>query len=145
MPLLVPPLRNRPEDIPPLVRYFIERYGNQGTAPVKAITPAAMQRLMAYPWPGNIRQLRNVIQHACILARGECIEARDLPLLREAAVDAAAVKFTTSLADMERQLILNTLHDCGDNRTATALRLGITVRTLQNKLKRYRHSDGGVD
>ena len=103
-----------------------------------AITPQALGVLLAYSWPGNVRQLRNVIHHACVLARSDCIEARDLPVLREPAVEPLRLASQQSLAEIERQLILSTLRDVGGNKTAAALRLGVTARTLQNKLKKYR-------
>jgi DNA-binding NtrC family response regulator len=138
MPLHMPPLRTRVQEIPPLVHYFLELYGDQGAMRVTAIAPKAMDMLLAYSWPGNIRQLRNVIHHGCVLARGECIEPCDLPLLREPAAPALPASSKRTLAEIERQLILDTLREVGGNRTAAALRLGVTVRTLQNKLKRYR-------
>ena len=138
MPLQVPALRTRLQDIPPLVHLFIEQYGDQGTVLVKDITRKALDLLLGFTWPGNVRQLRNVIHHACVLVRGERIEAGDLPPLR----DPAPVSFSSgskqTLAEIERQIILDTLREVGGNRTAAALRLGVTVRTLQNKLKRYR-------
>jgi DNA-binding NtrC family response regulator len=94
--------------------------------------------LLGYSWPGNVRQLRNVIHHACVLARGECIEPGDLPALRDPAPVSLAAGTKKTLAEVERQIILDTLREVGGNRTAAALRLGVTVRTLQNKLKRYR-------
>jgi DNA-binding NtrC family response regulator len=97
-----------------------------------------MEILLAYAWPGNIRQLRNVIHHACVLACGDCIEPRDLPVLREAATPAQLPSSRHTLAEVERQIILDTLREVGGNKTAAALRLGVTVRTLQNKLKKYR-------
>jgi transcriptional regulator with PAS, ATPase and Fis domain len=138
MPLQIPALRTRLQDIPPLVRFFIEQYGDQGTVHVKDIAKRALDLLLGYSWPGNVRQLRNVIHHACVLARGECIEARDLPPMRDAAPTQFANGAKKTLAEIEREIILDTLREVGGNRTAAALRLGVTVRTLQNKLKRYR-------
>jgi transcriptional regulator with PAS, ATPase and Fis domain len=139
MPLFLQPLRARPNDIPLLVRSFIDRYGDQGQQRITSISPRAMDALSAYSWPGNVRQLRNVIQHACVLAQSDCIQPADLPALREPPNSPAlSTASTRTLAEVERQLILDTLRDLGGNRTAAALRLGVTVRTLQNKLKKYR-------
>ena len=138
MPLQVPALRTRLQDIPPLVRLFIEQYGAQGTVLVKDITAKALDLLLGYSWPGNVRQLRNVIHHACVLARGERIDTGDLPPLRDSAPAVLATGSKQTLAEIERQIILDTLREVGGNRSAAALRLGVTVRTLQNKLKRYR-------
>jgi transcriptional regulator with PAS, ATPase and Fis domain len=140
MPFIMPSLRARPQDIPPLVDYFIEKYGEQGIEKVEAIAPQAMQLLLAYSWPGNIRQLRNVIHHACVLAQSKCIEAGDLPALNEPCPESVPINPEKTLAEIERQMILNTLHAVGGNKTAAALRLGVTARTLQNKLKKYREA-----
>src|SRR5205085_8000477 len=103
LPLHVPALRTRLEDIPPLTQYFIERYADQGTARVAGIAPQALGVLLAYSWPGNVRQLRNVIHHACVLASSDCIEARDLPVLREPVVAPLRLASQQSLAEIERQ------------------------------------------
>jgi len=98
--------------------------------------------LLAYSWPGNIRQLRNVIHHACVLARSGCIDVGDLPVLREPAGGLMPAGAHQTLAEMNGKLILTTLRDVGGNKTAAALRLGVTVRTLQNKMKKYREREG---
>jgi transcriptional regulator with PAS, ATPase and Fis domain len=141
MSLFVPPLRSRTQDLPPLVDYFVARLGTQGDPPVTGIAPQALKLLMAYTWPGNVRQLRNVIHHACVLAKNGRIEPGDLPVLREASDGAPAADPAATLAEMERRRILETLREVGGNRTAAAFRLGVTVRTLQNKLKRYREEN----
>ncbi len=139
--LHVPPLRVRPQEIPLLVQHFIGRFGKEGAVEVTSIAPQALELLLAYSWPGNIRQLRNVIHYACVLARGSCIEPGDLPLLRQPGAEAVQASSGRTLAQIERQMILDTLRDVGGNRTAAALRLGVTTRTLQNKLKRYREEE----
>ena len=139
--LQVPPLRARPQDIAPLVHHFVEQFGKEGAVEVTSITPKALDLLLAYSWPGNVRQLRNVIHYACVLARGSRIEPSDLPLLREACAEPIEIDSKRTLAQIERQLILDTLRDVGGNKTAAALRLGVTTRTLQNKLKRYREEE----
>ena len=141
MQLHVPPLRSRPQDIVPLAHYFIEKFGREGPVQVTSIAPRAMELLLAYSWPGNVRQLRNVIHYACVVARGSCIGATDLPPLRDPAVESLAPTHNQTLAEIERRLILETLREVGGNKTAAALRLGVTARTLQNKLKRYRAED----
>jgi two-component system response regulator HydG len=140
MPLKMPPLRTRLEDIPPLVDYFIERYGDQGSQKVSAIAPQALQELLAHTWPGNIRQLRNVVYHACVMAQGACIQVGDLPELHQPVSEIMPAGTPYTLAEMERQAILKTLRAVGGNKTAAAQRLGVTVRTLQNKLKKYREA-----
>jgi transcriptional regulator with PAS, ATPase and Fis domain len=134
------PLRARIEEIPHLVHHFIERFANQGVVPVQGIAPKALRCLLEYTWPGNIRQLRNVIQHACALAQDHCIELDDLPELPRSSAKPAA-RSNQTLAEIERDTILETLRQVGGNRTAAALRLGVTTRTLQNKLKLYRQTE----
>jgi transcriptional regulator with PAS, ATPase and Fis domain len=136
--LVVPPLRTRPQDLAPLAHYFIARFGDQGDPCVTAIATKAIDLLRSYSWPGNVRQLRNVIHYACVLAQDGRIEATDLPALRESSEAPATSAKLQTLAEIERQRILETLRDVGGNKTAAAFRLGVTVRTLQNKLKRYR-------
>lgn len=136
--LTVPPLRQRLDDLRPLAQYFVGKFGDQGDPCVTAISNKAIDLLRGYSWPGNVRQLRNVIHYACVLARGGRIEATDLPELRESGDTPASTSKLQTLAEIERQRILETLRDVGGNRTAAAFRLGVTVRTLQNKLKRYR-------
>jgi transcriptional regulator with PAS, ATPase and Fis domain len=138
LPLHVPPLRLRTEEIPALVAHFLNRFGKEGAVEVTSIHPDALALLRAYSWPGNIRQLRNVIHYASVLARSSRIEARDLPLLPHPATESIETGPNRTLAQMERQMILETLREVGGNRTAAALRLGVTTRTLHNKLSRYR-------
>jgi DNA-binding NtrC family response regulator len=133
----LPPLRTRRDDILPLANHFVTRFGNDGLQTVRAISSRAAEILTACSWPGNVRQLRNVMHRACILARSEEIQAADLPNLTEPA--AEILRFPTqTIADMERHMILQTLREVNGNKTAAAERLGVTARTLLNKLKKYR-------
>src|SRR5947209_4201409 len=136
--LPLPPLRARPDDIATLVRHFIDRCGADSPAGVRDIASAALALLEAHSWPGNVRQLRNVIQRACILAERDVLRVDDLPALREPASTPADTATGQTLAEMERRAILHALHEVGGNKTAAAQRLGVTARTLLNKLKRYR-------
>jgi DNA-binding NtrC family response regulator len=138
MTLRLPPLRARPDSISHLATYFIECFGSQGIIPVKGISPKALELLRHYAWPGNIRQLRNAIQHACVFAQGPQIEVCDLPPLTHALDKPQPTNSKQTLAEIERHMILETLREVGGNRTAAATRLGVTPRTLQNKLKLYR-------
>lgn len=142
VPLHLPPLRERAEDLPLLVDHLVERFGSEGPVRVTAVAPAALELLQAYSWPGNIRQLRNVLHRACILAQSTRIETIDLPGLIEPEVTDAATRTGQTLAEIERQVILETLRAVGGNKTAAAQRLGVTARTLLNKMKRYREHDG---
>lgn len=141
MTVFLPPLRERVEEIPYLVHTFIKRFGSHGVVPVQSISPRAIEFLQQYSWPGNIRQLRNVIQHACVFAEDGQIEIQDLPTLRQGINRTTPTKSHLTLAEIERHAILDTLREVGGNRTAAAIRLGVTTRTLQNKLKLYREEN----
>jgi DNA-binding NtrC family response regulator len=133
--LHLPPLRQRREEIPSLVEHFIARFGPENPEPVTSAAPRTVELLRAYSWPGNVRQLRNAIHRACLLARGPRLEPDDLPPLAEPTLRAAEEPHT--LEEIERRVILETLRELGGNKTAAAQRLGVTARTLLNKLKKY--------
>jgi len=138
--LKLPPLRARPEDIAVLALHFFNQYRSEaapaGTASaVHGISNPVIRILSAYDWPGNVRQLRNIIHRACILAKGPEIQPHDLPTLE--AQEADILPMPQTIAEMERRLILATLRDTAGNKTAAAQRLGVTARTLLNKLKEY--------
>ena len=138
--LHLPPLRQRREEIPSLVEHFIARFGPENPSPVTSATPRTVELLRAYSWPGNVRQLRNAIHRACLLARGPRLEPDDLPPLSEPTPRAAEEPRT--LEEIERRVILETLREFGGNKTAAAQRLGVTARTLLNKLKKYGKAAG---
>ncbi len=146
VPMDVPPLRKRPEDIPPLTEYFLRRYVKKNDKHVKDFSPRAMDALVRYHWPGNIRELENLIERSVILTRNTTITEAELPgNLRPETIDDSGLEKThfylpssgRSLKEMEREMILRTLEDTGGNRTHTAQILGISRRTLQLKLKAY--------
>jgi DNA-binding NtrC family response regulator len=139
--LLLPPLRKRPEEIPSLIEHFIARFGPENPVPVTSASPRAVELLRAYSWPGNVRQLRNAIHRGCLLARSPRLEPDDLPPLAEPSALRAADQPRT-LDEIERRVILETLREFGGNKTAAAERLGVTARTLLNKLKKYGQSSG---
>ncbi len=152
----VPPLRERIEDIPPLTQHFLKVYSEKNRKPVKGITPQAMDLLLKYSWPGNIRELENVIERSVILLRGEYIGEKELPpTLQRVSLavacggpervdrrDAAEREGDASLAEIEKQTILQVLEECDGNKSEAARRLGITRRTLKLKLKKYGREDG---
>jgi transcriptional regulator with PAS, ATPase and Fis domain len=135
--LRIPPLRTHREDIPSLAALFFARYRHDTQSVLQGLAPRTLQLLTAYDWPGNVRQLRNAIQHACLLAKGPLIEPCDLPPLEATTPSASGLPGGT-LDEIERYVILSTLRELGGNRTATAQRLGVSPRTLLNKLNRYR-------
>ena len=151
--LLVPPLRDRPADILALAAHFARRFGAANGLPARVLAPAAEALLLAHPWPGNVRELENAMHRAVLLAHGGAIgpEAIELPLPREpreapagvVAPAGAAPRPVSALVgrrveEVERDLILETLTHCLGNRTRAAEILGISIRTLRNKLHEYR-------
>ena len=127
----LPPLRDRAGDIPLLVNHFLEKY-KRGNQTLK-ISKAATTQIERYPWPGNIRELENCLHGAVLLCTGDTIQPEHLSL------DHDGPPITkTSFRDMEKQLILGTLARMGGNRTKAAKALGISVRTIRNRLREYR-------
>ena len=143
-PITIPPLRERPEDIPVLAEAFLRDAAARNGRTVTAIAPAALQRLQSYAWPGNVRELRNVIERAVLLADGETIDAPHLPAglssVAEplpATVPSLTLPLGITIDEAERTLILQSLKLTGHNKTRAAAILGINVKTLHNKLTRY--------
>ena len=133
--LHVPPLRNRAEDIAPLARHFLAQHD-----PQLRFSDAALALLEAQPWPGNIRELRNVVTKAAVLAESNEISPADLtlPVASEAAEDsAAASRDSSNLDSIEKRAILEALSATGGHQQKAAVRLGISRRTLNRKLKLY--------
>jgi two-component system response regulator AtoC len=128
----LPPLRERREDIPALAGFFVEKLNREMGRKIKGLDADALARLRAYGFPGNIRELENRIERACILSSSELISARDLG---DPFTTAARPPRQGKLKDQERELIEKTLAKTGGNRTRAAAELGISRRTLLNKLK----------
>ena len=138
----VPPLRGRREDIPVLIEHFIRQAAAQHGAKVRGIAPDAKRVLMAYPWPGNVRQLRNVIDNMVVLAGSDKLTVDDLPAeIYQKPQEAASVQMGQlagiSLEEAEKELIRNTLTMVAGNREQAAGILGIGERTLYRKIKEY--------
>jgi DNA-binding NtrC family response regulator len=138
----LPPLRERTEDIPLLVQSFLAEFNRTNAKGIRAVDQEAMDILEHYPWPGNIRELRNVIERATILAESEFIEPRHLPpslLVRgEEALPTLTIAPGTTVDEAERRLILLTLEHTRNNKTRAAEILGISLKTLHNKLNRMK-------
>jgi DNA-binding NtrC family response regulator len=139
----VPPLRERKQDIPPLVAFFVKQFAQQLGKPEPEIAPEAFQKLLDYSWPGNVRELQNALEYAVVLARQNMIDVKELP--RELQLPPALqhiggtvpAQGVQSLDDMERVTILQALAQCHGNKKKAAELLGIQRPTLYNKLKRY--------
>jgi len=137
----LPPLRDRKEDLPLLIQAFIGEFNARNNRAVAAVDERAMRILERYSWPGNVRELRNVMERATIVAEGRFIEAKDLPTLVEsghAGAPGAGLHAGTTVEEAERQLILLTLQHTNDNKTRAAELLGISLKTLHNKLNRLK-------
>lgn len=141
MPIHLPPLRQRVEDILPLAEYFIRSFCNENHKPLKTLSPEAAKKLLAYHWPGNVRELANIIERTVVLDFAELIEAEHLYLeLAPAAKQQPTPSSAQTVHEMEKRLILETLLAYGQNKTKTASALGISLRTLRNKLRGYAQS-----
>ncbi|HXG54723.1 MAG TPA: sigma-54 dependent transcriptional regulator [Vicinamibacterales bacterium] len=145
--LELPPLRERKEDIPLLVQTFLNEFNTTNTKAVRGVDQEAMFVLERYPWPGNIRELRNVIERATILAGGEFIEAKHLPpalvTRGEETAPILTIAAGTTVDEAERRLITLTLDHCRNNKTRAAEVLGISLKTLHNKLNKMKEETGG--
>ncbi|HYT73353.1 MAG TPA: sigma-54 dependent transcriptional regulator [Vicinamibacterales bacterium] len=142
----LPPLRDRREDVPLLIQRFLNEFNGTNNKSVKAVDQESMQILEQYPWPGNIRELRNVIERATILSDGDFIETRHLPPLLvtkgEETLPTMTLTPGTTVDEAERRLILLTLDHTRNNKTRAAEILGISLKTLHNKLNRMKEESG---
>lgn len=140
----VPPLRERKQDIPPLIALFLRQFAQQLGKPEPDIAPDAFQKLLDYAWPGNVRELQNAIEYAVVLARQGLIGVKELPaevqfrkLSEQTERGALPRTGVQSLDDVERNTIVQALAECHGNKKKAAERLGIQRATLYNKMKRY--------
>lgn len=136
----LPALRERPQDIPLLANLFLKRYRGESRHAIQGFSKEAMQLLCKYSWPGNVRQLRNSILSACVVAESELIQEKDLACLDQPAITSQIPSwmFQSNLEEIERRLILEHLVRARGNKTAVASVLGVTTRTLTNKINKYR-------
>ncbi len=142
--LVLPPLRDRAEDVPLLAQHFLARFNEKHGCRVEGIRLEALDLLKAYPWPGNVRELRNVLERAVILAGSGWVEDVHLPSYvrnREGGGRGLKLPPGLTMAEAERLLIMNTLDEAGGNKAEAARRLGLDVKTIRNKLKSYGEDD----
>jgi DNA-binding NtrC family response regulator len=134
----LPPLRERREDIMPLCNAFLKRFAAQANRPLSGFSPAAIERLTGFDWPGNVRQLQNEVQRAVLLCEGNIVDASDLSIsnAKTAGVESQDTNFTL-LEGVERNAIIQMLKETGGNKLEAAKRLGIGRQTLYNKIKAY--------
>jgi DNA-binding NtrC family response regulator len=145
----LPPLRERKEDIPLLTQAFVREFSSRNNKSVGGVTEQAMQVLEHYHWPGNVRELRNVMERATIVSRSEMIQPADLPVLASitpppAAAGGPVLTAGLTVDEAERQLIELTLNHTNGNKTRAAEMLGISLKTLHNKLNRMKEEQGAA-
>ncbi len=139
----IPPLRERPEDIPELVLHFLTRFSEKNRREIQGVAPDAMDAMIRYAWPGNVRELMNAVERAVVLARTDYITRADLPFGQgddePGPNDGPGAEGLENipLSRIEKEAILSTLAAAGGNKSETARRLGITRKTLLNKLRQY--------
>ena len=140
VPVTLPPLRERREDIPLLAEHFLSEIAERNGKLIRGFSPQAMDLLVRNRWKGNVRELENVVERAVIMTRGDLIQPGDLPghITDEGEAPSAGIIPGRPLSDLEREAILSTLEMTGGNRTETAKLLGISRRTLQYKLKEFK-------
>jgi two-component system response regulator HydG len=143
-------LRERRKDIPLLITHFLRAFMASGhRQDIRGLTPRAMNALINYPWPGNVRQLKNWIEQALVLADGDLIDLEHFPSLTRESSDvmvgsqAPLAPLGLRLEELERWYVLETLKRVDGNRTKAARQLGISLRGLQYKLRRYGTNLGG--
>jgi len=139
--IVLPPLRERTDDVPLLVDHFLKEIAQQKHTPPRKVSPEVMRRLQQYRWPGNVRELRNTLESMMVLAEGELLTERDLPeRIADGSISAVGPKEVPTgltMDELERLAITRALDQFDGNRTHAANRLGISVRTLQRKLRQY--------
>lgn len=140
VPVTLPPLRERREDIPLLAEHFLSEIAERNGKLIRGFSAQTMDLLVRNRWKGNVRELENVVERAVIMARGDLIQPGDLPghFMDEGDVPSAGIIPGRPLSELEREAILSTLEMTGGNRTETAKLLGISRRTLQYKLKEFK-------
>jgi transcriptional regulator with PAS, ATPase and Fis domain len=136
----VPPLRERKEDIPELAEYFIKKYAEYNNFKVKGITPEALEALSSYPFPGNIRELENIIQRVLVLSTGGKIDIKDLPYEIQTGKAGKAGKegLQGKKDDYEKKMIVKALEETGGNKAKAAKALKVSRAALMAKIKKYK-------
>lgn len=149
VPIKLPPLRDRKEDIPAMAHAFLKEFARENDKPVVDFTVDAMEALLKYSWPGNVRELRAAIERAVLLCRGDRVSVQELPesirlqepLSVPVTPSPSPTQGTMTLREAEKQLIIRALKEAGGNRTQAAKKLGMSRRTLHRKLHTYQLED----
>jgi two-component system, NtrC family, response regulator AtoC len=147
LPIALPPLRERVEDIPKLVEFYVDAYNAEFKKRIKGVAPDAMRQLERYPWPGNIRELRNAVERAMLLAEGETLTAEDLagaaagPVRLSDRVELPAAGI--DLEQLERSLLIQALHRTGWNQTRAATLLGLNRDQIRYRIEKFQLEKSG--
>jgi two-component system response regulator FlrC len=154
IPLHIPALRNRPNDIVVLAEHFVKISGILNSRPVSKLSGEALRKIQSWIWPGNVRELENVMERAVLVSNSDTIGAEHVliesqqPAMGPSAASGhqqgLVIGAGVTIAEMEKQLILTTLDKTNQNRTQAAKLLGISIRTLRNKLHEYRNLGEGT-
>ena len=141
IPIQVPPLRDRRNDIPLLARYFLQKFSQEQHKSLQNFSSESMRKLLDYNWPGNVRELENSIEHAVVIAKGKEVEVSDLPTFIQQAKSSMTLKKSVesnrTLMENEKNLFREVLGECNWNKKQTAAKLGISRSTLYEKIKKY--------
>jgi len=140
--ITVPPLRERKEDLSPLIDHFLRHFSNQNEKEIEGVLPEAKDLLLKYDYPGNVRELENIIERAVVIARGSLISTRDLPFYAEPLTSDREDKILLgtlkdSVEALERKMIMEAMEKTRNHQTKAAELLGISERMLRYKLKKY--------
>lgn len=146
IPMHVPALRSRPRDIDMLSRFFAEVSSHMNGKPLKRLSEEASIKLKEWRWPGNVRELENVMERAVLMSTGDVISANDISIqVRDSGEQSAGFSPGMTISEAERRLIMKTLEYTKQNRTKAAQMLGISIRTLRNKLHEYGVAKTGAE
>ncbi|MCF8127003.1 MAG: sigma-54 dependent transcriptional regulator [Deltaproteobacteria bacterium] len=138
--ITIPPLRDRREDLAPLMEHFLKRFSTENSRKIKGVSSKARHLLMKYDYPGNVRELENILERAVVIARGDTIETSDLPfsaLEEDQGQNRNRGTLKESIEFLEREMVINAMAEAGNHQTRAARILGISERMLRYKLKKY--------
>jgi two-component system response regulator HydG len=140
IPIQLPPLKKRPNDIPLLARHFLHRFASEQNKEIQDFSSEVMRLLLDYPWPGNVRELENSIEHAIVLAKGDKVELPELPSVIREATPTVSSEIHGTIVENEKKLLHEVLEECDWNKKKASVKLGISRSTLYEKLKKYQIS-----
>jgi len=142
MPIVMPALRHRPDDIPRLIAYYVDAYNTEFRKRIRRVTPSAVERLKAYPWPGNVRELRNAVERAMLLAEGDELAVDHFPVVEKPAGELnESIELPASgidLEQLERSLVVQALQRSGWNQTRSAALLGINRDQIRYRIEKFK-------